>query len=139
MTRMEILDQIEEDLKTKIIVTRGYNHTPVEVRRGLHKWTDFNDKPVVCFTVVRDEPDELSEAGSLARWIYIEFYGLAETDGLGETDVIHEVAQDVQNFLFSTDFTYTDVTEVGETLLKEGGVSDPINAFSISTRIMYEV
>lgn len=138
--RKDILDNIESDLKDKIKSTRGYNITPVAVKRGVHKWNDFPVKPVIGFTMFRDEADEEALSGEIIRWISIYFYGYAETSGLegtGNTDQIHDLAQDMEDFLMSSDFRYTEQTLIGDTEIKEGGVSDRVNAFLIEARISY--
>lgn len=135
MNRLTILNQLEEDLK-EIKSTRGYNFTPVEVARGLHKWNDFPVKPVIGFTHFRDEADEDADSGDIARWLYFYGYGYTETDGNGNTDDIHNLAQDFEDFLNSTDNTYTEETMIGDIEIKEGGVSDPVNAFIITFRIL---
>ena len=135
--RQDILDQILTDLQDKIKVSRGYKQQPVDIKRGMHKWNDFPIKPVVCFTMFRDEADEESESGEIMRWLSVYFYGYAETDGIGNTDQIQELAQDVENFLMSTDFSYTSKTLIADTEIKEGGVSDPVNSFLIETKIAY--
>ena len=137
--RQTILDQIQDDLNDKLKPTNGYNFQPTEIKRGLFKWTDFTDKPVVCFTLVGDEPHELEEAGINARWLNFLFYGYHVTDGMGVSDNIQKLTQDVEDFLTSTDNTYVEGTMVGAIEVLEGGVSSPVNSFIIDVRILYDV
>lgn len=136
--RRTILDQIKTDIEDKWQANRGYNYTPIAVKRGNHKWNDFDVKPVICYSMFRDENDEDSEHGALVRWINLYIYGYADTDGNGNTDVIHDLAEDCENFLNSTDFTYTNNTLIGDTEIFEGGLSNPINSFLITIKVMYE-
>ena len=135
--RLTILDQIEEDLNDKLKPTNGYNFQPASIRRGLHKWTDFPEKPAVCFTLVGDEPHELEEFGEGRRWLHFFFYGYHVTDGMGVTDNIQKLAQDVEDFLDSDDNTYTEATMIGNLEVLEGGVSSPTNSFILEVRILY--
>lgn len=136
--RITILNQIEEDLNDKLKPTNGYNFQPASIKRGLHKWTDFPVKPAVCFTLVGDEPHELEEYGEGARWLMFFFYGYHVTDGMGKTDNIQNLAQDVEDFLASTDNTYVSDTMIGPLEVLEGGVSSPINSFILEVRILYD-
>lgn len=136
--RLTILDQIEEDLIDKLKATNGYNFTPAAIKRGLYKWTDFTDKPVVCFTLVADEPHELEEYGEGSRWLHFLFYGYALTDGMGNTDNIHNLSQDVEDFLSSSDNSFLSDTMIGSMEVLEGGVSSPVQSFILEVRILYD-
>ena len=126
------------DLKDNLKITNDYTYEPVEVKRGLFKWTDFPNKPVVCFTTVADEPHELDEYGAGARWLRLLFYGYLEDDGLGNTDAIQLWLQDVENFLDNPlHNTYQTDTWIGNIEVLEGGVSSPINSFIIEVSILY--
>jgi len=135
--RLTILDQIEEDLNDKLKPTNGYNFQPASIKRGLHKWTDFPEKPAVCFTLVGDEPHELEEFGEGARWLRFFFYGYHVTDGMGVTDNIQKLAQDVEDFLASTDNSFVEDTMIGNMEVLEGGVSSPLCSFIIEVSILY--
>ena len=37
-TRLIVLDQVESDLKNNLHSANGYEHTPVEIKRGIYKW-----------------------------------------------------------------------------------------------------
>lgn len=137
--RLVICDQIESDLRNNLTSENGYEHTPVEIKRGIHKWDDFIVKPVVCFTLITDVPDEDNLDGFDARWIGFMFYIYSQTDGAGNTDQIFEMLEDLENFLQNeTDFTYSKQTLISDIEVKEGGSSDPINTAILAARIIYE-
>ena len=135
--RLDIITQIENDLKDKIKVSRGYKTEPAEIKRGFNKWTDFIVKPGIGFSMAGDEPDINSESGFIIRWFKVFFYGYAETDGAGNTDAIYNLLQDMEDFLMSSDFTYTGNVEILDIDIREGGASDQINFFLMETRIAY--
>src|SRR5210317_1561631 len=56
-SRLDISNQLEQDFK-KIDAGRGYNLTPADIRRGLHKFNDFEVKPALAFALTGDEPDD---------------------------------------------------------------------------------
>ena len=138
-TRLIVLNQIEQDLNDNLHSANDYNWTPAEIKRGIHKWDDFIVKPVICFTLTADRPDGDQEYGADARWLEIFFYIYAQTDG-GETPIqIHEMLEDLENFLQNTEhFTYSNQTLIEDVEVLEGGSSSPINTAILQTRIIYE-
>lgn len=136
-TLLSVMDQIKEDIEDNFTVAKGYTHQPVEVKRGMYKYGDFPTKPVICFTMFRDTPDE--DDNEWVRWINVYFYAYADTDGAGGTDTIYELYNDFSEFLESSNFTYYKQIILGEAEIKEGGISDPINAFTLEARIAYEI
>jgi hypothetical protein len=137
--RLDVLDQIQSDLRTNLHSGNDYNHTPAEIKRGIHKWDDFIVKPVVCYTMTGDRPDTENEYGEDARWMSFMFYIYSQTDGNGGTDQIFEMLEDLETFFQSTThFTYSNQTLIGDIEIKEGGSSDPINTAIIQIQILYE-
>jgi len=136
--RLTILDQIEADLNNSLTSEKDYQHTPVEIKRGIHKWDDFLVKPVVCFTLTADLPDDDNQYGEDARWLTIMFYIYSQTDGGGSTNQIHEMVDDLETFIQSDHFTYSDQTLILDIEVLEGGTSSPINTAIMQTRIIYE-
>ena len=135
--RNTILKALKSDL-TKIQTSRDYNSDPVEIRRGIHLWEDFTMKPAISFWCYNDE--KLNEFGGTGiRYLNVYMYGYTDTDGLEDVDNIHNLADDVEDFLHSsTDWTYKKDTEVGDMVIYEGGVQDPASMFQLEIRIKYD-
>ena len=137
--RLTVLEQIETDVRNNLTSGNDYNHTPAEVKRGIHAWADFIVKPVVCFTMVADSPADEQAYGEDTRWMTLMFYIYSQTDGKGGTDQIFEMMEDLENFLQNTThFTYSNQTLIGDIEVKEGGSSDPINTAIITIQVLYE-
>lgn len=137
--RLTVLEQIESDVRNNLHSGNDYNHTPAEVKRGIHKWDDFIVKPVVCFTMTADAPADEQAYGEDARWMTLVFYIYSQTDGNGGTDQIFEMMEDLENFFQNTThFTYSNQTLIGDIEVKEGGTSDPINTALITIQVLYE-
>jgi hypothetical protein len=132
-TRLDIADQIGEDLK-KIDAARGYNLTPADIKRGLHKWNDFAVKPAIGYTLIRDLPDEDS---SEARWMEWAIYGYVDTSSIGNSGDIYKLLDDIETLIESTDFFYVNCSDIQDIELFEGGVSTPINSLILRLRIAY--
>ncbi len=138
-TRLTVLNQIETDLNNNLHTANDYNWTPVEIKRGIHKWDDFIVKPVICFTLASDRADEDQEYGEDARWLEVFFYIYSQTDGSESPTQIHEMLEDLENFLQNTThFTYSNQTLIGDIEVLEGGISSPVNTAILQTRIIYE-
>lgn len=127
-----ILNQLKTDMKNKISTANGYSTTPAEIRRGIHMFDDFSLKPAISFWNYRDEKYEAT-----IRQLYIYVYMYTDTDGLGDVDSIYDLADDVETFLYSTDHTNTNGTEVGDITIYEGGTSDPACLAQLEITIKY--
>lgn len=134
--RNDILKQLKTDL-SKISTSRDYNTDPTEVRRGSYINEDFSIVPAISFRCYDDRKKNLFGRTGI-RWLHVYVYGYADTDGLENTDDIYELADDVEDFLYSTDWTYTDDTEVGDMIVIEGGIQDPHSTFQLEVRIKYD-
>jgi hypothetical protein len=129
--RNNILKQLKTDL-SKIKTSRDYLTDPAEVRRGIHMWEDFTIKPAISFWCYKDQKFE----GTI-RELFIYVYMYTDTDGLEDVDNIHNLADDVESFLYSSDHTYTDSTEVGDVVIYEGGIQDMASMAQLEITIKY--
>jgi len=143
MNRKDIMIQIKSDLEDNLTTANSYAIQPVVVKQGVHMWNDFKGRmPSVHFTIINDEPyeDEFPSTYSdndSARVINIIFYGYATTSGAGDSETIYDMSTDIENFLLSEHFSYADNILLGKMEILEGGVSSPICAFNLETRIIY--
>ena len=136
--RFDIMDQIKNDITSHIKASLGYNYTPIEVRRGRYNWSDFNEYPSLSFSLYREHPDDSMEGGEDVHWVYIEFRGHHKNDGYN-TDYIYNLLDDLESFLQSDDFTYSQYIHIDDILIKEGSISDSVNSFSMLTKIAYSI
>jgi hypothetical protein len=138
MNRLDILEAIKANIQDKLTSANGYKHTPVEVRRGNYNWMDFSVKPVVCFTIYEDDVEEEDTFGiESIRKLGLAFYIYAD-DNTREQKLIHELTDDLQNFLHSDDFLYSNNLLIGKISIKEGSTTDPMNASMLEAVIRYQ-
>lgn len=133
--RNTILTALKSDMEDYIKSSRGYEMDPVEITRGIQMFEDIEMKPSICFWCYRDETDG-QFASRDDRWLHIYIYGYCDTDGYGDVDDIHNLASDVEYFLYN-DFSYTDDTFVGDFTIYEGGTQDPASMFELDIKIKY--
>lgn len=144
--RNTVLKQLKDDLKEYITSSRTssggrrYKTSPVEIKRGIHGSNDFTYKPVLCFTCYKDEVE--NEFGTYGtRWLYIYLYGYDDVsryrDDDDAYDAIHDLAQDVEEFLYN-DFTYSEDVMVGDFICYEAGTNLPVTFFEVELRIKYD-
>jgi hypothetical protein len=134
-TRLDISNQIEEDLKDSLKTTRGYNFTPAEIRRGVHKFNDFKIKPAIGFDFINEVPDGIG----VARIITYRFYGFTDTSQWSNSDDIYKLLEDIETFIESTDNTYHYCSYIQDIVMVEGGVSQPINRFEMFVDFTFDI
>lgn len=135
--RNTILKQLKTDLEDTITAANGYEMDVAEVRRGIYTSEDIPDKPALAFWCYGDNVLEHLMDRKQLRVLLVHLYGFTTTDGAGDVDQIHELAEAVDTFLFSSDWTYSSSTLVGDMVIYEGGTQDPESVFSLELEIKY--
>jgi len=137
-TRKTILNQIKDDIVQYLTVPNGYETTIQDVRIGMYVWEDFNLKPAVSFFCDVDEIEEYLMGREKIRLMNIRMFLWSHTDGLSNTTKIYDFAEDVENFLESSDFTYSDDVIIGDTEVYTGGVQDNAAVALVKFQIRYK-
>ena len=106
-----------------------------EVLRGIHTFDDSPNKPCITIWGYKDEMDEEHFSGHYNRNLFIKVYGYTEGDGYTHDD-IHKLARDTEYFL-ENDFSYKDWVIMGDIIIYEGGISDPIGIFELDVMVKY--
>lgn len=123
-TRKEILAAIKTDIEDHVDPANGYNYQPFEVIHGIVSFDDFAQKPSVGYFMVSDEKNtDYAGREDAARIMTIYVYMYADTS-LGNLDPIYDFCADIEKFFYSTDWTYTDQTLLGDINIIVGGVSN---------------
>lgn len=131
-TRNTILNALKTELKSSIVGSGNYLTKANTVKRGIYMFADISPKPAICFWCYRDATDG-DFGGDGVRWLHIIIYGY--TKGMDE---IHDLARDVEYFLYN-DFSYTeDVLITSDMVIYEGGTRNPANEFGLEFRIKYD-
>ena len=112
MTRNTILKQLKEDLTDKLNSNNDYNSDP-SIVQGVVEFMDVHQYPTVAFYMFRDTVRAENMDDNRERTMTILIYGYAETH-LNNFDNIHNLAEDVETFLYSDHWTYSDMTLLGD-------------------------
>ena len=134
-SRKQILDQLETDLK-KIQTNNGYETDPVEIIHGFALFDDGIQTPVICFILTSDTKDQEHLDINRFRTISIYLYGWTDVS-FRNYEPIYNLAQDVETFLMSTDWTYTDDTLLGDVIISPIGTDNNRCAFEVFVEIKY--
>jgi hypothetical protein len=137
-TRKTILNKIKDDIVQYLTVANGYETTIQDVRVGMYIWEDFNIKPAVSFYCDVDEIEAYEMGRSKIRLMNIEMWLWNRTDGVTNTTKIYDFAEDVENFLESSDFTYSDDVVMSDTEIYTGGVQDNAAIALVKFQIRYK-
>ena len=137
---LEILNQIKDDLENYFNTQNDYRYTPFHIKLGNYWWYDFDEKPVLCFSLDKDEPWEDEEHGTELRVLTITFYIYDLISVEGEITRILEIVEDLEDFLNNSNhFTYqSSLLTIGEINTFLGGKNIETGYTSIETQIIYE-
>ena len=136
-TRQTIFNQLKTDIINNISILNGYNADIVEVINGIVDFDYFTVRPALGFHCWLDEIDPDKNRGGnrkagLIRWLHIYLYGYVDV-ALDNYDPVYDLADDIETFLHSTDWTYAEYTKLEE------GLSIEIPPGTDNNRAMVEV
>jgi len=135
-TRNTILKQLKTDL-AKIKIANGYYITVEEVKRGLNLWEDMVNKPGVAFTSGEDKPADGDFGGDGVRTLEIFIYGYVNNNNNDYAD-LHNMIRSIEKFSFSTDWTYSSLTQLGRIKPYEAGSHYPAPMCEVQIIVFYE-
>jgi len=135
--RNTIIKQFGTDVIDSIKSSRGYDTDPVEVKLGIYSFDYFAQRPSIGYWMFMDTKDDEYLDDDRHRMLNFIVYGYAETDGLDDFDQIYELANDVETFLMSTDWTYTQDSLLGDIVVTVGGVDNQRCMFDLTIQVQY--
>ena len=136
-TRMDIINQFKTDVVDSVKSSRGYNTDPVEVILGIINFDDIAMRPVLGYWAYSDEKDDEFMDDERRRVLNFIIYGYTDTDGLGDYEAIYNFADDIERFIMSTDWTYTDCTLLQEITITVGGSDNERCMFDLNIQVQY--
>jgi len=140
--RNTILNTIKDDLKKYLTVANGFSFTPHAVKRGVYAYNDLQTRlPSLCFTFTQEVPYEDDTYPKTyddvdIKAMSIMFYGYAKANDAIDSDKIYDMVADLETFLQSSDFTYTEDLKINSIEVKEAGPSDTVLSFIMDVLII---
>lgn len=136
-TRKTILNDLKDELEINLNQTSGYDTTVLEVKSGIYLFEDFQMRPAISFWGYQDKVIEYLMGHNKIRKLYIYLYCFSDTDGITNTDNIYKLINDVEVFLASDQFTYSNEVTIDQTTIYPGGVQDQSSIGLIEFNINY--
>jgi len=137
-TRKDIIQQLKQDMNEKISVTNGYKTDVADVRIGVVNPDKFPTRPGIGLWSYEDNVvEQLLDTEILRNNRFIVYGYIDVTEDYDDYDGIYDFAKDVEQFLYSTDNTYSDDTLITSTKTNYGGISTPVGYFIIFFDINY--
>ena len=135
--RSVIINQFKTDVVDSIKASRGYEQDPVEVLLGIESFNDFAMRPAIGYWMFMDTKDDEYLDDDRHRMLNFIVYGYADTDGLDGFESIYQLANDVETFLMSEDWTYTQDTLLGDIVVTVGGTDNQRCMFDLVFQVQY--
>jgi len=135
--RSTIIKKFKSDLEEKFSIANGYKTDLVEVRLGIVSFDQFAQRPAIGYWMYLDEKDEENYDTTRLRWLNFYLYGYTDDENMTDYEKIYDFADDIENFLMSTDWTYTDSTLLGDVIVSIGGVEEGRAMFDLTIRVAY--
>ena len=135
--RNTIIKQLGTDMREKISPALGYDTAVMEVKLGIVSFDYFSQRPSIGYWMFMDTKDDEYLDDNRFRTLNFIIYGYTDTDGLDDFDSIYNFANDVEKFLYSTDWTYTDNTLLGDIVVTVGGTDNQRCMFDLTIQVKY--
>ena len=136
MTRKTILNQLKKDLQDNLHSSKGYNTDPVEIIEGIVSFDSVLQRPTVAYFMFSDNIIEEHLDNERERELNLLVYGYADVS-LGDFDPIYDLADDIESFLYSTDWSYTDQSMLGTMNVIVGGIENDQAMCDLTIKIRY--
>jgi len=135
--RNTIIKKLGDDIREKISSVNGYDSDLSEVKLGIVSFDYFAQRPAIGYWMFMDTKDDEYLDDNRHRILNFIIYGYTDTDGLDGFDSIYNLANDIEKFLMSTDWTYTDCTLLGDIVVSVGGTDNQRCLFDLVIQVEY--
>jgi hypothetical protein len=135
--RSVIINQFKTDMVDSIKSSRGYDSDLSEVKLGIVSFDYFAQRPAIGYWMFMDTKDDEYLDDDRHRMLNFIIYGYADTDGLDDFNPIYKLADDIEKFLMSTDWTYTEDSLLGDIVVTVGGIDNQRCMFDLVMQVQY--
>ena len=122
--RKDIIVQFKTDVIDKLSIANGYKTDLVEVRLGIVSFDQFAQRPALGYWMYLDEKDTEHYDTTRLRWLNFYIYFYTDDENMTDYEQIYDFADDLEDFLMSSDWSYTDQSLLGDMIINIGGVEE---------------
>lgn len=110
--RIEIINQFKTDVEDKISTANGYQTDIITIKFGYSSFTTIEPKPGLWYWVNRDEASDDYMDDEFLRTLQFRVVGYTDDEDVLDYMNIFNFAQDIENFLRSSDWTHYEPTKL---------------------------
>jgi len=137
-TRKDIINQLKTDMVNAFDATNVSYMNVTEVVCGIVNFDYFATRPAVAYWAFSDEKNDEYLDDERHRILNIIIYGYTDLNNVDQNyDDIYDLADDVERFLMSSDWTYTDCTLLGDIIVTVGGTDNQRCMFDLTIQVEY--
>lgn len=137
-TRKDIIEQLKQDFEDNVKSANNYNSDPATIVIGVLDPQEFVQLPGVGFWIIEDVVDDDIMDNDILRTLNMIAYCYVDSDGYNVYDDLYNLIGDIEKFLYSSDFTYSSKTLLGNVLVSYGGTNEQVGTAVLNFSITYE-
>ncbi len=137
-TRLTLIDQMANDLRTTLTVTNPAYQTKIwEVRVGVYDPEEFSSLPSIGIWMLDDDPIDDFMDDTIFRDMSMVVYGHVDAEAMNSYINFYKLIEDIENFLYNTDNTVYQNTILGKLVTDYGGASEQMATFVYNFSLRY--
>jgi hypothetical protein len=137
MKRTEFINQFKTDVEAKISTANGYQTDIVNIKFGYVSFANMEPRPGFWYWVNRDEATEDMMDNEFYRILTFRVVGYTDDEDTTDYENVFKFAQDIENFLRSTDWTYATSTRLLGVDFSAGEVDQGHAQFDLTFSVEY--
>lgn len=135
--RTTITKKLKEDIETNFSIANGYNTDLREVVLGIVSFDQFSQRPSLGYWMWSDEKDTENYDETRLRWLNFYIYAYTDDEDTTDYENIYNLADDIEDFLMSDDWTYTTSTILGDVVIVIGGIEKGRAMAEVNIKVAY--
>jgi hypothetical protein len=135
--RIDIIKQFKTDLEAKLNTANGYNTDILMIRLGYASFSTIAPKPGLWYWVSLDTAEEDMMDDQFLRILNFKVVGYTEDEDIINYENILYFAEDIENFIRSTDWTHSTNTRLGNMNFAAGESDQGYAQFDLSFLVYY--
>lgn len=134
--RETILNQLKIDFLSKLTSINGYSSDLIDCVHGVADFDSIEQYPTIGYMLSTDQKREEYLDSNRDRVLGIVVYGVQEIEYSNYSN-LYSLIKDIELFLMSPNWTYTDNTELGNVEIYAGGIEKEKAYFTMEIQVFY--